>query len=176
MYVRNYQYSTKIQTSMMKRKTIITAIYCMLNYEIYVFGVLIIVRSDYRGCSDYEGMDYRGSTVYSNHLGSFYCIVDTVVLINFYPKWEALYPTRSSSSPAGLFTCKITFLDQEKGLNTPSVLAAEFDLAFGLWPWPTDHVTFGLRQPCSSLSTIKICAWLFFDSSIVCFLLTLKIA
>lgn len=98
-----------------------------------------------------------------------------IVLINFYPKWEALYPTRSSSSPAGLFICKITFLDQEKGSNTPSVLAAEFDLAFGLWPWPTDHVMFGLRQPCSSLSTIKICAWLFFVSSIVCFLLTLKI-
>lgn len=49
----------------------------MLNYEIYVFGVLIIVRSDYRDWSDYEGTDYRGSTVYSNYLGSFYCIVDS---------------------------------------------------------------------------------------------------
>lgn len=79
-------------------------------------GVVIIGRSDYRGWSDYMGSDYGGSTVHSSHLGSSEL---WIFLINFWTKWEPLYPTRSSSSPAGLYTCEIKFLDQEKDSNTP---------------------------------------------------------
>lgn len=80
-------------------------------------GVVIIGRSDHRGWSDYMGSDYGGSTV--PHLGSHLGSSELwIFIINFWPNWESLYPTRSSSSPAGLYTCEIKFLDQEKDSNT----------------------------------------------------------